>query len=307
MLPLLFVLSITLPPLCPHRDPDPNASETDRVRLHFSKVLERVSAVDASALTAEPRGARAARLSDLAAYAEAGVFPRNPDFDDRAMPYFIGDDGAHCAMAWLLASDGEDELARRVAATDPNVFVADLALDPEFGAWLDRNGLTLVEAAHIQPSYPRTEVAADCVCYTLMCAQRAEDGGFDSVEEELKYLEFGCAEPPLEVSDFAGCPRVWPAYPDLPRPRVSEALLQRLLADASRCYETLFEDDPRWRYDVTVGYESDPFACASRPGAGSSDTIAPLFLLICLRARRYRAAPTSRRGSRASVPPSTER
>ena len=307
MLPLLFVLSITLPPLCPHQDPDPNASETDRIRLHFSRVLERVSAVDTGALTAEQRGARAARLRDLAAYAEAGVFPRNPDFDDRAMPYFIGDDGAYCAMAWLLASDGEDALARRVAATDPNVFVADLALDPEFGAWLDRNGLTLVEAAHIQPSYPRTEVAADCVCDILTCAQRAEDGVWDSFEEEREYFEFGCVEPPLEVSDCAGCPRVWPTYPDLPRPRVTEALLQRLFADESRCYETLFKDDPRWRYDVTTGYESDPFACASRPGVGSSDAIAPLYLVLCLRARRYRTAPKSRRGSRASVPPSTGR
>jgi hypothetical protein len=53
----------------------------------------------------------------------------------------------------LLASSGRRDIVDRVARTDNNVRVAQLAGDTAFTAWLDANGLTLAEAAWIQPKY----------------------------------------------------------------------------------------------------------------------------------------------------------
>jgi hypothetical protein len=66
---------------------------------------------------------------------------------------FIDEHGTHCAVGYLMARTGAGDLARRIAGTANLARVADLAADPGFGDWLDRNGLTAVEAAMIQPAY----------------------------------------------------------------------------------------------------------------------------------------------------------
>jgi hypothetical protein len=129
-------------------------AEVARIRAHFDSVLVELEARDVSTLSREQRGNRARLVMTLADYRDRGVFPRNYDFPDRAMPYFVDrKTGTLCAVAHLLESTGRRDIVNRVAATNNNVWVADLAGDAALARWLEANGLTLAEAARIQVPY----------------------------------------------------------------------------------------------------------------------------------------------------------
>ena len=76
------------------------------------------------------------------------------------MPYFRDGDGALCAMAYLIERSGRPDLVDRIARTRNNAFIAELANDPALRAWLDSVGLSVTEAARIQPTYvPKVEAS----------------------------------------------------------------------------------------------------------------------------------------------------
>jgi len=130
------------------------AVEVRRIRAHFDSVLAELDARDVAALGASQRDNRRMLLATLSAYRDRGVFPHNYDFPGEAVPYFVDHGtGTLCAVGHLLASSGRRDIVDRVARTDNNVRVAQLAGDTAFTAWLDANGLTLAEAAWIQPKY----------------------------------------------------------------------------------------------------------------------------------------------------------
>jgi hypothetical protein len=131
--------------------------EVQRIRAHFDSVLVELPARDLSALTVEQRARRAALLETLRIYRMRGAFPRNYDFPGQAVPYFVDrKTGILCAVAHLLESTGRRDIVDRVAATDNNVWVAQLASDTAFTVWLDASGLTLDEAARIQVPYTQS-------------------------------------------------------------------------------------------------------------------------------------------------------
>jgi hypothetical protein len=129
--------------------------EIRRIQSHFDSVLVELAAAGGSpALIERQRASRAALLVTLRAYRDRGVFPHNYDFPGRAVPYFVDrKTGTRCAVAHLLATTGGRDIVDRVARADNNVWVAQLAPDTAFAAWLSRNGLTLAEAARIQIPY----------------------------------------------------------------------------------------------------------------------------------------------------------
>ena len=57
-------------------------------------------------------------------------------------------------MAYLIHRSGRSDIVDRVEATRNNAYIAELADDPALIAWLDSSGLTVAEAARIQPAYP---------------------------------------------------------------------------------------------------------------------------------------------------------
>jgi HEAT repeat protein len=125
----------------------------ERARVHYAKVERELAAADVSALTPSQREARTRAIEALRTYRVRGVFGVNGDSADRD-PYFVDDGGRRCAVAQILHTTGEDAVVERVARTANHAWVADLAGDAEFRTWLDRNGLTLAEAARIQvPGY----------------------------------------------------------------------------------------------------------------------------------------------------------
>jgi hypothetical protein len=140
------------------------AREAARLRAHFREVLAELRAKDLAHLSLPQRAARARRIAELERYAGAGRFPRNLDSPGVPIPYFVDANGTHCAMAHLIASTGAGELVARVAAAKNNAFIRELSADPELLSWLEEAGLTVAEAARIQPSYCFITKADKCFC-----------------------------------------------------------------------------------------------------------------------------------------------
>jgi MYXO-CTERM domain-containing protein len=107
---------------------------------------------------------RSLLIDELARYRKAGRFPRNRDFAGALVPYFIDEDGTRCALAHLIEVSGHGELVQHVAEHRNNARVAELASCSELRAWLASSGLTLEEAARIQPSYCHETRAEQCFC-----------------------------------------------------------------------------------------------------------------------------------------------
>jgi hypothetical protein len=143
--------------------PVPVAANTDaharrevaRIQTHFDSVLTELAAsTPRDVRIAGAHDRRAALIRTLRAYRDAGVFPHNYDFPGQAVPYFVDRrTGTRCAVAHLLAFTGRRDIVDRVARTNNNVWVAELAGDSAFTAWLEQNGITLAEAARIQVPY----------------------------------------------------------------------------------------------------------------------------------------------------------
>ena len=145
------------------------AAEQARIRAHLDSVERELRAKDVSTLTPTQRAARLRNLAILHVYWIRGVFPQNTDFPGQRVPYFIDRYGTRCAMAYLIEQSGGGDLVTRVAATHNNARIPELRTDPELGAWLWRNGITLEEAARIQPAYGCCPVGAFCIAILQPC------------------------------------------------------------------------------------------------------------------------------------------
>jgi hypothetical protein len=135
--------------------PEPLARrlEVARLRAHFDSVDAELRAPKALQLTTTQRTLSATLIGWLREYRDAGTFPRNDRFPAQAMPFFRDSRGVLCAMAYLIDRSGRRDLVDRVAGTRNNALIRELADDLELRAWLDSVGLSVAEAARIQPFY----------------------------------------------------------------------------------------------------------------------------------------------------------
>lgn len=129
------------------------ATEIARLRAHFALVERELLARNVTALTSAQRAARAEQIRLLRRYAAEGRFPRNDRFPDSRVPFFRDAHGTLCAMAFLIASSGRADLVDHVALTRNNGYLPELIDEPGLAEWLEQHGLTLAEAARIQPTY----------------------------------------------------------------------------------------------------------------------------------------------------------
>jgi hypothetical protein len=155
---LVLLGSLTLPPGLRHVshgdvDSQHRQLEAGRLRAHFDSVDTELRLPTALPLTPVQRMGRATLIGWLREYREAGSFPRNDRFPDRAMPFFRDSRGVLCAMAYLIDRSGRRDLVDRVASTKNNAFIPELAGDPELRTWLDSVRLSVAEASRIQPTY----------------------------------------------------------------------------------------------------------------------------------------------------------
>src|SRR5262249_5125801 len=132
--------------------------EIARVRAHLERVERELLASMPPGLTPTQANARAQVIELLHQYIVAERYPTN-DVSRKMTPIFVSSDGARCAMAALLEATGHGALVRRLAAEHNLAYIEELKGDPELSAWLTEHGLTLVEAARIQPSYDNHPVS----------------------------------------------------------------------------------------------------------------------------------------------------
>jgi hypothetical protein len=135
--------------------------EVARVADHIQRAESLAQTRDLSQLTHLQRIIRQLLLRALADYRAGGRFPKNRDFAEKT-PYFIDADGTRCAMAHLMELGGEQELVAKIASERNNAYVRELADEQALLAWLAAAGLTVEEAAAIQPAY--CSLVTDCIC-----------------------------------------------------------------------------------------------------------------------------------------------
>lgn len=150
------------------------ASATPAIDAHLEQVESDLRSADVSALHPEAARHRERLLDVLGDYAEAGQYPRNlvssqgrsrpvplaggfPEAHGRT-PVFVDGEGTHCAVGYLLAVDGRDDLVAAVVQSDNLAFVHELQ-NPALEEWAADRGFSLDELARIQPSYDFEEDA----------------------------------------------------------------------------------------------------------------------------------------------------
>jgi hypothetical protein len=104
-------------------------------------------------LTDEQRTARQLALDWLDEYRAAGVFPHNHVRPGERVSVFVDPHGTPCAVGYLMLRSGEEQLVEEIVRTDNLIRVHELRDDPRVAAWLQAHGLTLDDAALIQPQY----------------------------------------------------------------------------------------------------------------------------------------------------------
>lgn len=126
--------------------------EATRLTAHFDSVIAELRDARVDHLSFSQQRARASLIDWLRDYRDAGRFPRNDRFT-RPTPFFRDASGTPCAMAYLIARSGRTDIVDRVASAVNNAYIDDLRDDQELARWADSTGLTLAEAARVQPDY----------------------------------------------------------------------------------------------------------------------------------------------------------
>ena len=138
---------------------EPGPLEVRRIQGHLLDVERTLREKGTDNLSNAQRERRNTVLNWLREYRERGEFPHNHTHADGRVPVFVDEHGTPCAVAYLLQRSGRENLVREIARADNNVYAWELADDARFSEWLDGMGLTLEEAARIQPNY-----ADGCFC-----------------------------------------------------------------------------------------------------------------------------------------------
>ena len=136
-------------------------AEQTRLRAHFDSVDSELRAASVSQLTWQQRAMRAKLVSWLRDYRNAGRFPENDRFADRAMPFFRDSHRTLCAMAYLVDRSGRGDIVDHIAKTRNNAFIHELVDDPELVRWIAASGLSVDEAARIQPTYGQPVIVVE--------------------------------------------------------------------------------------------------------------------------------------------------
>lgn len=128
-------------------------SEVVRLRAHFDSVDTELRMRDVSHLSVEQRASRTKLIAWLREYRNAGRFPQNDRFPNRIVPFIRDSQATLCAMAYLVDRSGRGDIVDHIANTRNNAYIRDLTDDQALVTWLDASGLSVGEAARIQPSY----------------------------------------------------------------------------------------------------------------------------------------------------------
>jgi hypothetical protein len=145
-------VGLSLKPSAPVPGGSARSVDVQRLKSHFDSVDIELKSRDVATLLPSQRARRAELTSWLRDYRNAGQFPVNDKFESPT-PFFRDSKGTLCAMAYLIDRSGRKDIVDKVEATRNTAYIAELADDPALIAWLDSSGLSVAEAARIQPAY----------------------------------------------------------------------------------------------------------------------------------------------------------
>lgn len=180
--------------------------EDVRVTQHLEDALVQLKNEPPSELTAEQRVAREAVLKDLRRYIDEKKFPRS---SGPTSPVFVDAADHHCAMGALIAWNGGADIVRHIRETRNLATVPTLANEPGLAEWLTTHGMTVEEAALVQPTYYECTPAIDA-CRRVQYGQTwvanggETDGGW--VNARVATVDGQCAVEKAE----------WPSRSEVP-------------------------------------------------------------------------------------------
>ncbi len=138
------------------RTPGEGDTEKARMKDHLDHIRALLGASPAT--KPELAARRAELLGYLDDYIARGITPTNAHLPWRT-PVFIDDNGAICAVGYLIERSVGRALPERIAKEHRFEFLEDIvATMPEVRAWVASSGLTLDELASIQPAYSSPNV-----------------------------------------------------------------------------------------------------------------------------------------------------
>jgi hypothetical protein len=122
--------------------------------------LDRLEATAGQSWTSDERAGwrqrllanRFMQMRRLALYRDRGLFPQNEGQADHAVPIFVDRHDTACAVGQLMRFSGQQESVADIERDNNLVYVPD-AGDSAIARWVLDSGLTLEEAALIQPGY----------------------------------------------------------------------------------------------------------------------------------------------------------
>ncbi len=132
--------------------PDATIDDHARIQTHLAYVEQKLRDTTPANLSQAQSQARAKNLDKLHDYWTAGRFPNNDDHADPRRPTFIDNQGAICAVGYLIEQDLGPEAVARIAANEKYDYIAQID-DPALQTWQKTTGLTMRELAMIQPTY----------------------------------------------------------------------------------------------------------------------------------------------------------
>ncbi len=144
------------------------SSEARRVQAHLLRAEGLVATRDVNGLSAARLANRRDATEVLQAYRTRGIFPLN-EASIWQTPIFVDTNGTRCALGALIDATGDHALVDRIQAHHNEASVAELVTrEPELLAWLHEHGLSVEEAARIQPGYCRSRTSLVCQSEDLL-------------------------------------------------------------------------------------------------------------------------------------------
>lgn len=140
------------------------AGEDLRIATHLEYVERLLRSRDVRALPQALREERLRNLDRLHAYRTRRIFPRNHDYPGERRPCFIDRDGRICAVGYLVEQSAGRDIAERINSRFQYARISQMQ-SAELQRWLARSGLTIQEAAMIQPEYGFREKPIDIAAY----------------------------------------------------------------------------------------------------------------------------------------------
>jgi len=129
----------------------PIHNDVDYVRAHLAEVQHVLNKASTAHLDQDQRATRKELIAVLADYARQGRFPINYYRQER-IPVFIDEHDTYCAVGYLMRHMGEENMARRIAATNNYAWVREIE-EPGLTAWQRASGFRLEELKLIQGAY----------------------------------------------------------------------------------------------------------------------------------------------------------